>query len=777
MLRADVALIEKFVSALFAHADEDTWISLRAFDQTRRDVPPTFIRPVKVDKGFHKVVAAAARAAEDAGNNAHPVVFAPPIATFSNPDRARTIDLANGVALSVEIDEGDTNAASQRLSGILGPPTIVVLSGGEWVNEETGECFPKIHLHWRLSEPTRDPEDHEKLREARNLAALLVGADPTGKPVCHPLRWPGSWNRKAGTPRMAGITEFNIGSEIHLVEALDRLQGAVELAGLRHAGIASKDVPKQAGVPQADIALVTAAMHHIPNLDVHYDDWVRIGYAVHGATGGSPEGYELWSKWSQKSGKHDDAETLVTWTRICSSPPTKIGAGSLFYLAAQHGWARPKREQPPPTDSEEEYGTTRGAASGNGTADSAHTDPEPTILAATPLADLDLDHIPPRRWIYGRELIRGFVSVLGSPGGVGKTAFTMAVGFSVAAGRSLLAPGDGVPDHKTVHKTGAVWFYNLEDPADEMKRRVKATIMHHKVPLALVAERVFVDSARDRPLIVATQDDSGRMTATPDVPRLVAELKRRNISVLVVDPFKRSHTAEENDNGDMDFVMSLWSQVAHDADCAVWLVHHFRKGGTGGDAESFRGAVAISGAARVMSTLSPMSPEEADKLGVPKDKRRLHVRLDNAKLNLAPAADTAEWYRLASVRLGNGDDEYPDGDSVQACEAWTATTAWEGLPWDAVLRCLEQIDAGPTPGEKYAIARQSKDRWAGRVVMQVTNKTEGQAAAILKLWGDNGVLETGVYHSPEYRRETTCVSVNRKKLAEMERAAAPPVDG
>ena len=32
---------------------------------------------------------------------------------------------------------------------------------------------------------------------------------------------------------------------------------------------------------------------------------------------------------------------------------------------------------------------------------------------ATPLASRDLTSIPPRRWLYGRDLVRGFVSVLG----------------------------------------------------------------------------------------------------------------------------------------------------------------------------------------------------------------------------------------------------------------------------------------------------------------------------------------------------------------------------
>ena len=46
------------------------------------------------------------------------------------------------------------------------------------------------------------------LRKARWLAAVLVGADRTAAPPAHPLRWPGSWNRK-GEPRLAHIAISN----------------------------------------------------------------------------------------------------------------------------------------------------------------------------------------------------------------------------------------------------------------------------------------------------------------------------------------------------------------------------------------------------------------------------------------------------------------------------------------------------------------------------------------------------------------------------------------
>ncbi len=366
--------------------------------------------------------------------------------------------------------------------------------------------------------------------------------------------------------------------------------------------------------------------------------------------------------------------------------------------------------------------------------------------------------------------MRGFVSVLGSPGGTGKTAFVIAVALSIATGRSLLSVAKTIDLYKSVHKSGPVWLYNLEDPADEMDRRLSAALKHYGVDFEEVADCVYVDSGRDRPLVVTKRLLDGTLVKTPLVDELVKELKRRGITLLVIDPFVQSHTAEENRNEEMNMVMAAWGQVANDAGCAVWLIHHFRKGGQSGDAESFRGAAAIQGAARVMSTLATMSAEEASKLGVEDGDRWQFIRRDNAKANMAPRSSDAEWYRLASVSLNNGDDEYPLGDSVQVAETWAPPSPWDGIPWALIVRMLDKIDAGPEPGEFYAAAKQA-NHWCGVVVMEMAKRQEGQAATIVKAWLDSGVLTKGNYSSPARKgAQSACVRVEQAKVAEMRRA-------
>ena len=53
-----------------------------------------------------------------------------------------------------------------------------------------------------------------------------------------------------------------------------------------------------------------------------------------------------------------------------------------------------------------------------------------------------------------------------------------------------------------------VWIYNLEDPRDEMGRRITATMHHHISPEQVVG-RLFVDTGRERPLSTAIQTRTG----------------------------------------------------------------------------------------------------------------------------------------------------------------------------------------------------------------------------------------------------------------------------
>jgi Protein of unknown function (DUF3987) len=218
MREPDGKQIATFADALFRHAREG-YISHRAFLE---GTSKTFrISATPVTCGLSFVVDVAVDDARRAANNPKPVVFCPPICTFFTDKRATEKDVVEGLALSVECDSRPAQAQA-LLERVVGPPTISVLSGGKYVDPDTGELENKRHLHWRLRAPAKG-EDLKALKLSRKLATRLVGGDPANNPICHPMRWPGSWHCKA-EPTLCRIEKVDADREIDLHEALAALK-------------------------------------------------------------------------------------------------------------------------------------------------------------------------------------------------------------------------------------------------------------------------------------------------------------------------------------------------------------------------------------------------------------------------------------------------------------------------------------------------------------------------------------------------------------------------
>jgi Bifunctional DNA primase/polymerase, N-terminal/Primase C terminal 2 (PriCT-2)/Protein of unknown function (DUF3987) len=80
-------------------------------------------------------------------------------------------------------------------------------------------------------------------------------------------------------------------------------------------------------------AAIREALAWIPNADLDYDSWIRIGLALKGALGDA--GGDLFAAWSAQSGKDDAAFTAKTWSGLKAE---RIGAGTVYHLAMERGW-------------------------------------------------------------------------------------------------------------------------------------------------------------------------------------------------------------------------------------------------------------------------------------------------------------------------------------------------------------------------------------------------------------------------------------------------------
>lgn len=384
-----------------------------------------------------------------------------------------------------------------------------------------------------------------------------------------------------------------------------------------------------------------------------------------------------------------------------------------------------------------------------------HYEPPPLVLHPARLPDPA--SIPPRRWLYGTQLIRGYVTVLVAPGGTGKSSYAMAMALEVATGQSILGAH--------VFESVKVSVFNLEDNLEELERRLAAIMLRYKIPRHAAEGRYFLDDGEGRGLRMAEmhEGDNGFEVVHPDEALLIACIRANDIGLVVCDPFAESHSLEENSNPQMVKAAAAWRRVARATGCAVLLVHHVRKGdATGIDAA--RGAKALTDSARVGLLMAPMTPPEAEAFNVAADDRWKYVRLDDAKRNMAPAA-RAKWFKLDQVALGNtADPMYPHGDTVAAIIPWEPPTVWtDNTP--AQLNRVLDILASPPAGWLYAPTRRGRDnrRWAGNPIMEILECSEKQAAIVIAEWFKSGLLYEEVYLDPEQRKPRIGVRVNNAK--------------
>lgn len=263
----------------------------------------------------------------------------------------------------------------------------------------------------------------------------------------------------------------------------------------------------------------------------------------------------------------------------------------------------------------------------------------------TPFVFRDLELIPPRRFLYGRDYARGFVSVLASPGGVGKTSLQVVEALAMVTGRPLLG--------ETVHERVNVFIVNLEDDMDEMERRVRAAMLYYGIPQSEVEGRLFMRAGRDINMVFGKQTRDVVTLNTPMTAFLAAEFRRLDIGCALVDPWVSAHQVPEKDNDGVDAVAKLAGKLASDAGCSICLVHHTRK--TNGEEttiDDIRGGGALVNAARFARTITRIKPEDAIKLGA--DPRQGLFAVTDGKANLSPPAHKRVMCRTVGVDLPNG---------------------------------------------------------------------------------------------------------------------------
>ena len=226
----------------------------------------------------------------------------------------------------------------------------------------------------------------------------------------------------------------------------------------------------------------------------------------------------------------------------------------------------------------------------------------------------------PKEYIVQGKLARkDFCTASGLPGSK-KTLTAIDLSVCVASGKPWLG-------HEVTQ--GRVLFIDLESGADRLAERIKGAMAAHGVediPLGIVSETP----------INIFRDKRGK-------EKLSATIKHFEAALVIIDCLTPLlGDADENSSSDMKDILYGLRTIAHENNCAIWLIHHLGKSG------SYRGSSVLDGCVDLMFKVDSKDGSPIITFSSTKTRDRLKFKPFRAELVFRGE----EWMLIATESSG-----------------------------------------------------------------------------------------------------------------------------
>ncbi|MFP1645229.1 AAA family ATPase [Pontitalea aquivivens] len=445
--------------------------------------------------------------------------------TVAASGQAKAADILQMQTVVVDIDTGDIAAKRSHLERHLGPPTMVVESGGV-----TAEGQRKAHVWWKLTEPA-EGSDIARVTRLRGDIAAKVGGDMHFRSAHQPIRVAGSVYYKNSLKTQVQIVELHADRERDLGEFIEAVADMPPAPGVNLApDFTAPDKPR------VDEVLVT------PVREGGQDDWSRF----EGAS--AAIGYFIRMVHEGRLSKDEGWEAICGYNAAMLRPQWPV---ERLKRESERLWAMHVEKHGPPVIR----------------LDSAA--PAPDEMPAFTLGALLDDTSPmPADIIAPRVLTPGGLLVLGGAPKVGKSDLLISWLVHMAAGQSFLG--------FTPPRPLRIFYLQAEIQYHYLRERMQQITL----PSGLLA------GARDNlvatPKLKMLLDTEGSVHVAQAIRRAFPV---EPVDIICIDPIRNlfdggPEGGGENDNAAMMFFLKDRVEVLRDhinPDCGVILVHHTKK--------------------------------------------------------------------------------------------------------------------------------------------------------------------------------------------------------
>ena len=194
-----------------------------------------------------------------------------------------------------------------------------------------------------------------------------------------------------------------------------------------------------------------------------------------------------------------------------------------------------------------------------------HANELPTVYAR----DLDVEQ-EEQRWLIQDLWTRHAAGILGGQPKSYKTFLGIDFAVSVASGTPALG-------HFPVKATGPVLVYLAEDALVHVRARIEGLCQHRCLDISGLNLAIITS-----PVL--------RLDTTGDQERLRQTVRRFQPRLLVLDPFVRLHSRDENSSSEISWLLSYFRDLQRTFDLAIILTHHMAKKHRSQPGQALRGS-------------------------------------------------------------------------------------------------------------------------------------------------------------------------------------------